>query len=416
MSIDTPIPPLPAVEYSDVLKAGADKINNNIESLRTSYNSLRDYTLNLVVDGGIDPDLLDIKADKVSILDSGSNFDSDNVEGALVEVVSLINSILSTGGSGDVVGPAASQPNRIALFQGTTGKVIHDSGVSISQLATSAQGSRADTAVQPGDLSQVAFSGSYNDLSNTPAIPAILTPTNSIQQSGSNIRLVGDTASPAAGRYYGTDATGARGWHALPEVGGGSGTGTHEISLGNVSGNLAINLDGNKQVNAYGTITGATTLSFTNVPTTGVTTVTLVLTQSSGGGNIIAYPGGTQFLNGNDGSINPLGNSVSVVTLLRIGTGSWRVAVADTRVSAFESYYFNPGENGTYGFVSDKTMTLDLDSVVTSGTGSLAHFVATDGENFNPVSGSVTLQNGHAFRSTVSGMSGWFAYTIPRTA
>lgn len=37
--------------------------------------------------------------------------------------------------------------------------------------ATGAQGARADTAVQPGDLANVATSGAYNDLSGTPTIP-----------------------------------------------------------------------------------------------------------------------------------------------------------------------------------------------------------------------------------------------------
>lgn len=38
--------------------------------------------------------------------------------------------------------------------------------------ATSAQGGKADTAVQPADLATVATSGSYNDLTNKPTIPA----------------------------------------------------------------------------------------------------------------------------------------------------------------------------------------------------------------------------------------------------
>lgn len=40
--------------------------------------------------------------------------------------------------------------------------------------ATAAQGSKADTAVQPGSLATVATSGSYNDLSNKPTIPTNL--------------------------------------------------------------------------------------------------------------------------------------------------------------------------------------------------------------------------------------------------
>lgn len=40
-----------------------------------------------------------------------------------------------------------------------------------TDFATAAQGTKADTAVQPADLAPVATSGSYNDLSNKPTIP-----------------------------------------------------------------------------------------------------------------------------------------------------------------------------------------------------------------------------------------------------
>ena len=40
-------------------------------------------------------------------------------------------------GSGDVVGPSSSVDNRLATFDGTTGKLIQDSGVLLSDLAVS---------------------------------------------------------------------------------------------------------------------------------------------------------------------------------------------------------------------------------------------------------------------------------------
>ena len=49
---------------------------------------------------------------------------------------------------------------------------LTDSGSKASDFATAAQGGKADTAVQPGDLATVATSGSYNDLLNKPTIPA----------------------------------------------------------------------------------------------------------------------------------------------------------------------------------------------------------------------------------------------------
>lgn len=42
-----------------------------------------------------------------------------------------------------------------------------------STYASVAQGALADTAVQPGDLADVAFSGDYDDLTDKPAIPAL---------------------------------------------------------------------------------------------------------------------------------------------------------------------------------------------------------------------------------------------------
>jgi hypothetical protein len=55
-------------------------------------------------------------------------------------------------GSGDVVGPVTAVNNNLAAFDGTTGKLIKDSGSSPASFATAAQGSLADTAVQPAAI------------------------------------------------------------------------------------------------------------------------------------------------------------------------------------------------------------------------------------------------------------------------
>lgn len=54
--------------------------------------------------------------------------------------------------------------------------------------ATSAQGTLADTAVQPGDLSTVATSGSYSDLSNLPSLG-----TMAAESSSDYLALIGGT-------------------------------------------------------------------------------------------------------------------------------------------------------------------------------------------------------------------------------
>ena len=57
---------------------------------------------------------------------------------------------LSLGaGTGDVVGPVSAVDERIAVFDGITGKLIKDGGVAVSGLATAAQGALADSAQQP---------------------------------------------------------------------------------------------------------------------------------------------------------------------------------------------------------------------------------------------------------------------------
>jgi len=53
------------------------------------------------------------------------------------------------------------------------------------EFATAAQGVKADTAVQPSDLSTVATSGDYDDLSNKPDIPVVNDSTITLTQGGS---------------------------------------------------------------------------------------------------------------------------------------------------------------------------------------------------------------------------------------
>lgn len=59
--------------------------------------------------------------------------------------------------AGDVTGPASAVNNNFAAFNLTTGKLIKDSGYSSASFATAAQGTLADTAVQPGDLGTAAY-------------------------------------------------------------------------------------------------------------------------------------------------------------------------------------------------------------------------------------------------------------------
>ncbi len=68
-----------------------------------------------------------------------------------------------------------------------------------TDFATASQGALASTAVQPGDLATVATTGSYNDLSDKPTIPADI----------SAHRINGAPLSNSASVFYGTSSTAA---------------------------------------------------------------------------------------------------------------------------------------------------------------------------------------------------------------
>lgn len=70
----------------------------------------------------------------------------------------------NVAGTGDVVGPASAVSGNFPTFDGTTGKLIADGGVSASSFATSAQGTLADSALQPGDnVSELTNDSGFTD-------------------------------------------------------------------------------------------------------------------------------------------------------------------------------------------------------------------------------------------------------------
>jgi len=202
----------------------------------------------------------------------------------------------------------------------------------------------------------------------------------------------------------------------------GSGSGVYEINLGNTSGTKTVDLATNKSVNAYGTLTGDTTLALSNVPSTGFVIVTVSLVQDATGGRTVTYPAGTTQLNGGNGSVNTAANSTSIITLVTTNGGSaWVAAVADARPNQYEAFYLNPSGNGNYYIVFPYSVTLNLSSAwyrVASGTPTLtyARMNNLDGAFGANVTGSQTFNANDVLRVTVAGFSEWLALTIPRTA
>lgn len=91
--------------------------------------------------------------------DSGSGTDGSIWDKAAIEDVLLdpIDAALAAGG--DVVGPASSVDDRIATFDGTTGKLLQDGGQTIAQVIAAAGGTPggSDTQVQYNNAG--AFAG-----------------------------------------------------------------------------------------------------------------------------------------------------------------------------------------------------------------------------------------------------------------
>lgn len=124
---------------------------------------------------------LDAKQD---VLTAGSNIqiDSDNVisatdttytasDGVTLTGTNFTNSGVRAVASGTANGTISVNTNGTSVDVAVTG-LGSAAYTSSSDYATAAQGGKADTAVQPGDLATVATTGSYNDLLNKPTIPA----------------------------------------------------------------------------------------------------------------------------------------------------------------------------------------------------------------------------------------------------
>lgn len=82
----------------------------------------------------------------------------------------------SSGGTGDVVGPASAADSNFASFNTTTGKLIKDSTYSSASFATSAQGALADSAIQSGANISV-FTNDSGFTTNTGTVTSVATGT-----------------------------------------------------------------------------------------------------------------------------------------------------------------------------------------------------------------------------------------------
>lgn len=79
--------------------------------------------------------------------------------------------------------------------------------------ATTTQGAKADSAVQPSDLSAVAFSNDYNDLDDLPSIPSSLAglsgDSDDISEGATNLYMSASEKSKLSGIESNADVTDA---------------------------------------------------------------------------------------------------------------------------------------------------------------------------------------------------------------
>jgi hypothetical protein len=101
-----------------------------------------------------------------------------------------LHTVATTGSFTDLINqPAPFDPNTLATVA-TTGSYVDLTGkptlgtvaaTNITDYATAAQGTLADSATQPSDLAAVATTGSYADLSNTPVPNAIIAGDSNVE-------------------------------------------------------------------------------------------------------------------------------------------------------------------------------------------------------------------------------------------
>ena len=111
-------------------------------------------------------------ASDVTYDNAGSGLTATNVQGAIDELAA------APPGAGDVVGPASAVDDRIATFDGATGKLIQDGGKTIAQVESSAAAAARTPNVQSVTSAATVTPTFANDLVKITAQAAALTLAN----------------------------------------------------------------------------------------------------------------------------------------------------------------------------------------------------------------------------------------------
>lgn len=148
------------------------------------------------VRGGPTPEQGQKAENALQSIGAGTNITVDNTD----PQNPVISSTSGGGGSGNVIGPASSVDNGVALFSGTSGKVIKDGGVLTKSSVglsnvdnTSDVNKPVSTAQAASDALRVLKSGD--------------TMTGDLRFSGAGLRIAGDFSGTPANRLFFTTTT-----------------------------------------------------------------------------------------------------------------------------------------------------------------------------------------------------------------
>ena len=208
--------------------------------------------------------------------------------------------------AGDVTGPASAVANNFAAFNMTTGKLIKDSGYNASSFATAAQGTLADTAVQPGSLGSAAYltAGAANGVATLDAGGKV--PTSQIPQMG-DLNYQG-TWNASTNTPTLTSSSGTKGFYYVVSVAGSTNlNGITDWKVGDwavFNGSVWEKIDNTDAVTSVNGYTGTVVLTAGDVGAqpagTYVTSVgaTSPVTSSGGTTPTIAMPAATTSVSG----------------------------------------------------------------------------------------------------------------------
>lgn len=223
------------------------------------------------------------------------------------------------GGTGDVVGPASATDNAIVRFDGTTGKLVQNSGITV---ADAASGTLSGT--NSGDVT-LAGSPNYLTIAGQVITRALIDLASHIT---GRLPYANLTAATAASKVLGRgSASGSGDWQELSLGSGLSMSGTTlsasaaadtEYDAGNSGTALTIDWTNGKQ--QIVTLTGNVTFTLSS-PTTGVA-YRLILVQDGTGGRTVTWPSSVKWENDTPPSIVTTANKVIFVSLVRTAVGS----------------------------------------------------------------------------------------------